>query len=201
MIDLARQNIGNPLTKSPHLVCNSLAAEDTAAGFHSLQIHKRHDQRLSKKALFFSCPDAWRRRFCGGAVREPFGAAGFSCGRSVNPYGPASTCFTAGETARPTFTQGAPMCIARPPVLEALERAQRIIACWKALTRTLGRCPGNLKPEDDAFILAEFLSAEHSKSLKQAHDWMQYWRSEGEFTRAFLGMQGEPNFKDSEAAK
>ncbi len=196
MIDLARQNIGNPLTKSPHLVCNSLAAEDTAAGFSTPQILRRHDQRLSK--ALFSCP---LRRSCGGAVRGPFGVAGCSVGRCANPYGPASTRLAPRETARPTFTTGAPMCIARPPVLEALERAQRIIACRKALTRVLGRCPGHLTPKDDAFVLAEFLSAEHSKSLKQAHDWMQYWRSEGEFTRAFLGMQGEPNFKDSEAAK
>ena len=59
------------------------------------------------------------------------------------------------------------MCIARPPPLQALERSQLIIACWKTLTRVLGRSPGHLKPEDDAFILAEFLSAEHRKSLER----------------------------------
>ncbi len=33
-------------------------------------------------------------------------------------------------------------------------------------TRVLGRCPGALTPEEDAFILADFLSAEHCKSLE-----------------------------------
>ncbi len=86
------------------------------------------------------------------------------------------------------------MCIARPPTLEALERAQRILTCWKALTRVLGRCPGHLKPEDNAFPLAEFLSAEHCKSLESAHYWMQCWKSDGECSRAFLGMKGKPDF-------
>ena len=86
------------------------------------------------------------------------------------------------------------MCIVRPPTLEALERAERIIACWKALTRVLGRCPGSLEPEEDIHILAEFLSAEHSKSLELAHYWMQCWKSDGECSRAFLGMKGKPDF-------
>ena len=88
------------------------------------------------------------------------------------------------------------MCIAaRPPTLQALERAQLIIQCWKALTRVLGRCPGHLQPEEDAFPLADFLSAEHRKSLELAHDWMRYWKGEGEATRALLGMKGKPNFE------
>ena len=87
------------------------------------------------------------------------------------------------------------MCIARPPTLQALERAQRIIQCWEALTRVLGRCPGNVKPEDDAFILAEFLSTEHREALESAHFWMQRWKGDGEFTRDVLGMKGQPKFE------
>ena len=88
------------------------------------------------------------------------------------------------------------MCFARPPTLEALERAQLIITCWKALTRVLGRCPGFLKPKEDAFILAEFLSDEHRKALESAHFWMGYWKGDGECSRDILGMRGKPNFKD-----
>ena len=76
--------------------------------------------------------------------------------------------------------------------------ARRPLKRWNALTRILGRCPGFLKPKDDAFILAEFLSTEHRKALEQAHCWMRCWEGDGVAKRAFLGMKGRPNFKDAQ---
>ncbi len=93
--------VTNPLTTAPRPVCNGLAAAKSAAGSTS---PVALEARLAppQKALF-SCP-AHGVRPCGGAVREPFGAAGCSSGWSCSPYGPASTRLQARETALPTLT-------------------------------------------------------------------------------------------------
>ena len=191
MTSLARQHRTNPLTKAPALESNGLAAAKSAAGFNSPQLQGGTTSASPRRffRVWHMAPSLWRDH--AGALR---GCRFASCSRSVDPYGPASTRSTARETEL-TFIQEAAMCIARPPTLQALDRAQRIVQCWKALTRVLGCCPGHVKPKEDAFILAEFLSTEHSKSLELAHDWMRYWKNEGETTRALLGMNGQPDFE------
>ena len=136
MTSLARQHSTNPLTKAPALECNGLAAAKSAAGSQTPLMQEARSAPLQK--ALFSCL-AHGVRPCGGAMRGPFGVAGCLLRRCLSPYGPASTRLKPRETALPTFTQEAAMCIARPPTLEAQARAQHIVPCQPKFEHLEGR--------------------------------------------------------------